>query len=83
MFCIGLYYTDYGAYLLYRVDQRKEDWVSNICYFDSNNLKYYSPNLRNIAQYGRDHDGLAHEEWYWSSYISDTYPSFVSKYRFS
>ena len=77
MLFIGYYYADTGLYYLYKASSKKPNWVSNICYYDSYTNRLYSPNMRNLAQNGRDADGIKHAEHFWKKFITDTHDSFV------
>jgi hypothetical protein len=66
--CIGTYYALDNTYLLYQLNYLNPNWISNICYFDTTQQKYYSPNLANIAYNARDIDGQKRDEYYWTQY---------------
>ena len=78
MHCIGHYYSaDGGVHPLFRADYILDRWVTNICYYDTEQAQYYSPLLSNIAYYSRDHDGQYHDEWWWGRHITHAHSSFV------
>jgi len=68
MRCIGTYNISTNEFVLYQVSYVKPGWVSNICYYDTNTCRLYSPYLSNIALNGRDVDGQKKDELYWSRY---------------
>lgn len=74
---IGHYYSDYGLFYLYRMDGLNSNWVTNICYYDTYNNKYFSPNVKNLIQNGRDLNGARFNEKILSQDIMYTHPSFV------
>jgi hypothetical protein len=76
---IGYYYSDNGLCNLYKSPKKKDNWVSNICYYDSYMRKFYSPNIKNIAVNGRNIDKMRKSENYWSKFITLTHDSFVLK----
>ena len=77
MINIGYYYGDNGISFLYKSPIKKTNWVTNICYFDQVRQKLYSPNLKNLAEFGRDSCGLRRSELYWLNFITDVHDSFV------
>ena len=77
MLFIGYYYSDNGVFYLYKSDTKAPNWVSNICYYDSLNMRYYSPNIKHLAEYGRDADGMRKPEHFWTRFITSTHDSFV------
>jgi len=77
MLHIGYYYSDYGLFDLYKMDGLNPNWVTNICYYDSYNKKYFSPNMKNLIANGRDLNGAHFNEQLLSRDIRYTHSSFV------
>ena len=74
---IGYYYSDYGLFYLYRMDGLNSNWVTNICYWDSYNNKYFSPTIKNLIMNGRDLYYKRFTEGTLSKDITYSHPSFV------
>jgi hypothetical protein len=77
MLCIGTYYSDDGAAMLYQMDYCSPMWVTNICYLVPNSSRFYSPSMANIVLKARDHDGRQRDSTYWGSFVQFTHDSYV------
>lgn len=77
MLQIGYYYSDKGEFNLYKSDIILNNWVTNICYYDHYENKYYSPNMKNLMNNSRDnhYNKIPHDNW--SKFIILSHPSFV------
>jgi len=51
---IGYYYSEDGLFNLYKTNMFAYTWVTNICYYDSLKGRYYSPNMKNLLENGRN-----------------------------
>jgi len=77
MRCIGTYYSDYGAALLYAAPFMKDRWITNICFQNPVSGLFYSPTMANIVLNGRDHDGCRRDSSFWSEYVIMAHDSYV------
>jgi hypothetical protein len=74
---IGYYYTNDEVFCLYQTGMFAYNWVTNICYYDTNTGKYYSPNIKNIIANGRDLNGGRFNVNSLSKNIVSSHSSFV------
>lgn len=74
---IGYYYSDNGLMNLYSTAQRLDNWVTNICYYDTFRKICHSPSLQNIAINGRSLDWKRYDEVYWTRFMNSSHSSFV------
>jgi hypothetical protein len=51
---IGYYYADDGLFNLYDTGMFAYNWVTNICYYNTRTDKYFSPNMKNLINNGRN-----------------------------
>jgi hypothetical protein len=79
MLCIGIYFTDYGSAVLYKLDYMSPGWVTNVCYKNPITGSLYSPTMANIVQNARDHDGQKRDSVFWNKYVSQAHDSYVLK----
>lgn len=77
MLQIGYYYSEKGEFSLYKSNVMLYNWVTNICYYDAYDNKYYSPNMKNLMNNSRDnnHNKIPYDSW--SKFIVLSHPSFV------
>jgi hypothetical protein len=79
MIQIGYYYSEKGLFHLYKTNMMKQNWVTNICYYDTFDNKYYSPNIKNLMSNSRDNQYRIIPYQKWNDYITYSHDSFVLK----